>query len=67
MQAVVDNTKQIKQHEYRGYVHCPMCTHTVESQVVARGRSLMVKPGEKCPRCSSALDAGYVLRVQQAA
>jgi hypothetical protein len=44
-----------------------MCTHTVESQVIARGRSLMVKPGEKCPRCSSTLDAGYVLRVQQAA
>jgi hypothetical protein len=61
-------TRQREYHEYKGYVHCPICTHTVESQVVAaRGRSVFVKPGERCPRCNSALDAGYVLRIDQAA
>jgi uncharacterized protein (UPF0212 family) len=68
MNAVISQEKpEIRQHQYKGYVHCPMCTHTVESQVVARGRSVFVKPGERCPRCNSALDAGYVLRIDQAA
>ena len=53
--------------ESKGYVHCPICTHTVEAQVVSTRRHVMVKPGQKCPRCSSTLDAAYVLRLDRAA
>ena len=53
--------------EYSGSVHCPICTHTVHAVVQAHGRSVRVKPGQKCARCASALDAGYVLRFDRAA
>ena len=42
----------------RGLVHCLICTHTVEADVVPSGRRLYVRAGQKCPRCSSSLDAG---------
>lgn len=69
-QAKIDN--QVQMHappptEYSGMIHCPICTHTVQATVQARGRSVRVKPGQKCPRCSSALDAGYVLHFDRAA
>lgn len=53
--------------EAKGYVHCPICTHTVEAQVVYTGRNTISKPGQKCPRCASTLDAAYVLRWDRAA
>ena len=53
--------------EYSGSVHCPICTHTVQATVQTHGRSVRVKPGQKCPRCASTLDAGYVLRFDRAA
>jgi hypothetical protein len=52
--------------EAKGFVYCYMCTHTVEARVIP-GKNPRVKPGQKCPRCSSALDAGFVLRLDQAA
>jgi hypothetical protein len=51
----------------KGKVYCYMCTHTVEADVVTRGRHRTVKPGQKCPRCSAPLDSGYVLQTAQAA
>lgn len=45
----------------RGSVYCLICTHTVEADVVPAGRKMFVRSGQKCPRCSSALDAAYVL------
>lgn len=51
----------------KGAVYCYMCTHTVEAEVISNGRQMMVKPGQKCPRCSAPLDSGYVLRIAQAA
>lgn len=54
-------------YEVKGSVHCPICTHTVEGIVVTNGRTARVKPGQKCPRCSSALDPGYIVRLDQAA
>ncbi len=45
----------------RGSVYCLICTHTVEAEVVPAGRKMFVRSGQKCPRCSSALDAAYVL------
>lgn len=53
--------------EYTGSVYCPICTHTVEGQVVLLGRYARVKPGQRCPRCGSALEAGTVLRLRAAA
>jgi len=53
--------------EYSASVHCPMCTHTVHATVSAQGKAVRVKPGQKCPRCSSSLDAAYVLRLDRAA
>ena len=70
-QVKIDN--QVQMHapppsaEYDGSVHCPICTHTVHATVQAHGRSVRVKPGQKCARCASALDAGYVLRFDRAA
>jgi uncharacterized Zn finger protein (UPF0148 family) len=52
---------------YPGDVYCPICTHTVHAEVLVGRKSAQVKPGQKCPRCSASLDAGYVLRQQQAA
>lgn len=57
----------VQKIEYRGGVYCPICTRTVEAQIVSVGRVARVKAGQKCPRCSSALDAGYVLRYDRAA
>lgn len=52
--------------ETTGRVHCPICTHTVNAAVVAASKPY-VKPGEKCPRCASGLDAGVVLTLLKAA
>jgi uncharacterized protein (UPF0212 family) len=52
---------------YPGDVYCPICTHTVHAAVMVSGKLAHVRPGQKCPRCSASLDAGYVLRQQQAA
>ena len=49
----------------RARVYCPICTHTVEADVVTldRGlrRKLKVVEGQRCRRCSTALDAAYIL------
>jgi hypothetical protein len=48
-------------------VYCPICTHTVPAEVIWRGKRFVVKPGQKCARCHSQLDAGYIIRTDQAA
>ncbi len=53
--------------EMKGWAYCPICTHTVEALVVASGRRMVVKPGQKCPRCTSALEAASVIRYDVAA
>jgi hypothetical protein len=53
--------------EAKAFVYCPICTHTVEGTVVSQGKTTRVKPGQKCARCSAALDAGYVVRMDRAA
>lgn len=47
--------------------YCPICTHTVQAEVIWRAKRLIVKPGQKCSHCHSPLDAGYVMRREQAA
>lgn len=53
--------------EFKARVYCPMCTHTVDAQARMLGKVAKVRPGQKCPRCSSALDAGVVMYLPQAA
>jgi hypothetical protein len=53
--------------ETRAFVYCPICTHTVEGIVQTTGRNSKVKPGQKCSRCSAALDPGYIMRLDRAA
>lgn len=48
-------------------VYCPMCTHTVDATVELEPRHTHVKPGQKCPRCTGSLDAGYIMYMDQAA
>lgn len=57
----------LPQYEVKAFVHCPICTHTVEGIVVTNGKTARIKPGQKCSRCSAALDPGYIVRLDQAA
>jgi transposase-like protein len=60
-------TRPAASHDLRAAVYCPICTHTVEARVVSQGKRTRVQPGQKCPRCSASLDAGYILQLQHAA
>jgi len=57
----------VPRFETKAFVYCPICTHTVEGIVVVTGRTGKVKPGQKCSRCSAALDPGYIMRMDRAA
>jgi hypothetical protein len=59
--------KSISVREAPGSVYCPLCTHTVPGQVLVTRKGMLVKPGQKCSRCSSVLDAGYVMHIERAA
>jgi hypothetical protein len=48
-------------------VHCLICSHRVQAQVMVDRRGARVKSGEKCVRCGSGLGAGYVLSLKPAA
>ncbi len=48
-------------NETTGLVHCPICTHQVEARVIVGRKRPWVKPGQRCSRCGSSLDAGWVL------
>ena len=61
------NTREKKPVQAQGAVYCPLCTHTVQATVTYTARSAQVTPGQRCPRCSSSLDAGYVFSVHRAA
>jgi hypothetical protein len=58
---------QAPQLETKAFVYCPICTHTVEGTVLTSRKGAKVKPGQKCSRCSAALDAGYIMRLDRAA
>ena len=55
------------EHEVHGFVYCPICTHTVEATVVSSRKFAKVKPGQKCSRCSAALDPAVIVRMDRAA
>ena len=59
--------KAFIENHTKGQAHCPICTHTVEAEAGFEGKKPLVTPGQKCPRCSSALDAGLVVQFREAA
>jgi len=59
------NTKIREQS--KALVYCPICTHSVEAEAGILGKKPLVVPGQKCPRCDSALDAGLVIQFREAA
>ena len=61
------HARPVTHSETKAFVYCPICTHTVEATVVAAGKTAKVKPGQKCSRCSAALDPAYVMKVDRAA
>ena len=54
-------------YEVKAFVYCPICTHTVEGIVAVTGKTAKVKTGQKCSRCSAALDPAYIMRMDRAA
>ena len=52
----------------KGAVYCPICTHTVEVEILTNGRSARVRDGQKCPHCGSSIGSAHVLyRLDRAA
>ncbi len=48
-------------------VYCPICTHIVNADIALSVKKASVIPGQKCSRCWSSLDAGYVMAIPKAA
>jgi hypothetical protein len=61
MPVVVEGVKSL------GKVYCTLCTRTVDAEIIVqpnlvyRKANLKVAAGQKCPRCSSSLDAAFVV------
>ena len=62
-----NNPAVAKPHQDLGHAYCPICTHTVQVNITFAGKHARVTPGQKCPRCNSSIDAGYVIRMDRAA
>jgi hypothetical protein len=48
-------------HIEKGDAYCPICTHTVQVEIVTNGRVARVRDGQKCPRCGSSIGSAHVL------
>jgi hypothetical protein len=59
--------KPTNDSQFTDLVHCPSCTHNVPAQIEIIKKRERVVPGQKCPRCHSALDAAVVLPQVEAA
>ncbi len=63
----VTNIETRQPREWKAWAYCPICTHIVETPAVGAKKRVVVKPGQKCPRCNSALEAASVIRYETAA
>jgi hypothetical protein len=63
----MERLKKVVAPVHKGLVYCPICTHTVEAEVISNPRRTIVKPGQKCARCGASLDAGVIMRMDRAA
>jgi hypothetical protein len=59
--------KALMERATSGQAYCPICTHTVPAAIDILGKRARVSPGQRCPRCSAALDAAIVVQVPAAA
>ncbi len=59
--------KTFTDHQIKGQVHCPICTHTVPADIDVKGKYPRVAPGQRCPRCASSLDVAVVVQIPEAA
>ena len=59
--------KALLENHTLGQALCPICTHTVPAEVNLKGKTARVAPGQKCPRCTAALDVAVVVAVPEAA
>jgi len=59
--------KALMEKGISGQAYCPICTHTVPATIDIVGKRSRVTPGQKCSRCSAALDAAIVVQVPVAA
>ena len=59
--------KALVENQLMGQAHCPICTHTVPAVIDLRGKYPRVAAGQRCPRCSSALDVAVVIQIPEAA
>lgn len=52
-----------------GVLYCPICTRYVDGEVRKEtlSKRFIATPGQKCPRCSSPLDAATVVQIRHAA
>jgi hypothetical protein len=50
-----------------GYVHCPICTHTVPADIDLKGKNPRVATGQRCSRCGSSLDVAVIVQIPEAA
>lgn len=50
-----------------GVLYCPICTRYVDGEITRVGKKVIAVAGQKCPRCSSSLDAATVVKIPQAA
>ncbi|MSV30655.1 MAG: hypothetical protein EXQ52_18205 [Bryobacterales bacterium] len=48
-------------------VYCPIRTHIVNADIALTPKKPTVLPGQKCSRCWSSLDAGFVMVIPKAA
>jgi len=60
-------TQELIAEKIPAKVYCTLCTRTVDAEaevspnLVYRKAKLTPAPGQKCPRCSSSLDAAFVV------
>ena len=64
---MVGPVPRAQQQSGRASVHCPMCTHSVPAEVDYIKKRMVVKPGQRCPRCAASLDVAAVLYLLHAA
>lgn len=64
---MISKSTQLAAPEVPAAVYCPICTHTVTANVVPIRKAYKVKPGQRCARCQSAIDAGVVMYLRNAA
>jgi uncharacterized protein (UPF0212 family) len=54
-------SRPLPAHIEKGSVYCPICTHTVQVEILTNGKAARVRDGQKCPRCGSSIGSAVVM------